>query len=312
MERYAPTIKDLAPRDIVARSMVLEVLEGRGAGPHKDYVLLDCTHLGAEVLETKLPDITEFARTYLGVDPVTEPVPVYPTAHYAMGGIPTNIHAEVLRDNENVVPGLYAAGECACVSVHGANRLGTNSLLDINVFGRRAGIAAAEYAATVHDHVDLPETPATLVETMVEGLRSSTGSERVADLRIALQNTMDANAAVYRTEDTLKQALHDVQQLKERYGNVAVQDKGKRFNTDLLEAVELGFLLELAEILVVGAIARKESRGGHAREDYPTRDDTNFMRHTMAYKQGDSLAADIHLDYKPVTFTRYKPMERKY
>jgi len=312
MERYAPTIKDLAPRDIVARSMVLEVLEGRGAGPHKDYVLLDCTHLGAEVLETKLPDITEFARTYLGVDPVTEPVPVYPTAHYAMGGIPTNVHAEVLRDNENVVPGLYAAGECACVSVHGANRLGTNSLLDINVFGRRAGIAAAEYAATVHDHVDLPETPATLVESMVEGLRSSTGSERVADLRIALQNTMDANAAVYRTEDTLKQALHDVQQLKERYGNVAVQDKGKRFNTDLLEAVELGFLLELAEILVVGAIARKESRGGHAREDYPTRDDTNFMRHTMAYKQGDSLSADIHLDYKPVTFTRYKPMERKY
>jgi succinate dehydrogenase / fumarate reductase flavoprotein subunit len=312
MERYAPTIKDLAPRDIVARSMVLEVLEGRGAGPHKDYVLLDCTHLGAEVLETKLPDITEFARTYLGVDPVTEPVPVYPTAHYAMGGIPTTIHAEVLRDNEHVVPGLYAAGECACVSVHGANRLGTNSLLDINVFGRRAGIAAAEYAATVHDHVDLPETPATLVETMVDGLRSSTGSERVADLRIALQNTMDANAAVYRTEDTLKQALHDVQQLKERYGNVAVQDKGKRFNTDLLEAVELGFLLELAEILVVGALARKESRGGHAREDYPTRDDTNFMRHTMAYKQGDSLAADIRLDYKPVTFTRYKPMERKY
>ncbi|QUQ70813.1 succinate dehydrogenase flavoprotein subunit [Kutzneria sp. CA-103260] len=312
MERYAPTIKDLAPRDIVARSMVLEVLEGRGAGPHKDYVLLDCTHLGAEVLETKLPDITEFARTYLGVDPVTEPVPVYPTAHYAMGGIPTNVHAEVLRDNENVVPGLYAAGECACVSVHGANRLGTNSLLDINVFGRRAGIAAAEYAATVHDHVDLPETPATLVENMVEGLRSSSGSERVADLRIALQNTMDANAAVYRTEDTLKQALHDVQQLKERYGNVSVQDKGKRFNTDLLEAVELGFLLELAEILVVGAIARKESRGGHAREDYPTRDDTNFMRHTMAYKQGDSLSADIRLDYKPVTFTRYKPMERKY
>ena len=312
MERYAPTIKDLAPRDIVARSMVLEVLEGRGAGPHKDYVLLDCTHLGAEVLETKLPDITEFARTYLGVDPVTEPVPVYPTAHYAMGGIPTNVHAEVLRDNENVVPGLYAAGECACVSVHGANRLGTNSLLDINVFGRRAGIAAAEYVATVHDHVDLPESPATLVESMVEGLRSSTGSERVADLRIALQNTMDANAAVYRTEDTLKQALHDVQQLKERYGNVAVQDKGKRFNTDLLEAVELGFLLELAEILVVGAIARKESRGGHAREDYPTRDDTNFMRHTMAYKQGESLAADIRLDYKPVTFTRYKPMERKY
>ena len=323
MERYAPTIKDLAPRDIVARSMALEVRAGRGAGPHKDYVLLDCTHLGAEVLETKLPDITEFARTYLAVDPVTEPVPVYPTAHYAMGGIPTNIHAEVLRDNENIVPGLYAAGECACVSVHGANRLGTNSLLDINVFGRRAGISAAEYAATVHDHVDLPENPAEFVQSMVDELRESTGNERVADLRTELQATMDANASVYRTEDTLKQALHDVQQLKERYGAVAIQDKGKRFNTDLLEAVELGFLIELAEILVQGAINRKESRGGHAREDYPARDDANFMRHTMAYKLGeekstaDKVGADkqstgIRLDYKPVTFTRYQPMERKY
>ncbi|MFJ6675243.1 succinate dehydrogenase flavoprotein subunit [Actinosynnema sp. NPDC091369] len=311
MERYAPTIKDLAPRDIVARSMALEVLEGRGAGPNKDYVLLDCTHLGAEVLETKLPDITEFARTYLAVDPVKEPVPVYPTAHYAMGGIPTNVHGEVLRDNDNVVPGLYAAGECACVSVHGANRLGTNSLLDINVFGRRAGIAAAEYALS-HDHVELPENPAAAVEAQVALVLSEHGQERVADIRTELQATMDANASVYRTEDTLKQALHDVQALKERYSRITVQDKGKRFNTDLLEAVELGFLLELAEVLVVGALARKESRGGHAREDYPNRDDTNFMRHSMYYKQGDGLLADIRLDYKPVTFTRYQPMERKY
>ncbi|MFE2750716.1 succinate dehydrogenase flavoprotein subunit [Actinosynnema sp. NPDC059335] len=311
MERYAPTIKDLAPRDIVARSMALEVLEGRGAGPNKDYVLLDCTHLGAEVLETKLPDITEFARTYLAVDPVKEPVPVYPTAHYAMGGIPTNVHGEVLRDNDNVVPGLYAAGECACVSVHGANRLGTNSLLDINVFGRRAGIAAAEYALA-HDHVDLPENPAAAVEAQVALVLSEHGEERVADIRTELQATMDANASVYRTEDTLKQALHDVQALKERYQRITVQDKGKRFNTDLLEAVELGFLLELAEVLVVGALARKESRGGHAREDYPNRDDTNFMRHSMYYKQGEGLLADIRLDYKPVTFTRYQPMERKY
>ncbi|WP_086660970.1 succinate dehydrogenase flavoprotein subunit [Lentzea kentuckyensis] len=312
MERYAPTIKDLAPRDIVARSMALEVLEGRGAGPNKDYVLLDCTHLGAEVLETKLPDITEFARTYLAVDPVVEPVPVYPTAHYAMGGIPTNIHGEVLRDNDNVVPGLYAAGECACVSVHGANRLGTNSLLDINVFGRRAGIAAAEYALSRESHVDLPENPAAQVEAQVALVLSEHGQERVADIRTELQATMDANASVYRTEDTLKQALHDVQALKERYAHIQVQDKGKRFNTDLLEAVELGFLLELAEVLVHGALARKESRGGHAREDYPNRDDTNFMRHSMFYKQGDGLSADIRLDYKPVTFTRYKPMERKY
>ncbi|HEY2697740.1 MAG TPA: succinate dehydrogenase flavoprotein subunit [Pseudonocardiaceae bacterium] len=311
MERYAPTIKDLAPRDIVARSMVLEVREGRGSGPNKDYVLLDVTHLGAEVLESKLPDITEFSRTYLGVDPVTEPVPVFPTCHYVMGGIPTNVHGEVLRDNENVIPGLYAAGECACVSVHGSNRLGTNSLLDINVFGRRAGIAAAEYA-NAHEHVELPEDPTTLVDEQLANLLSEHGHERVADIRTALQNTMDNNASVYRTEETLKQALHDVQALKERYAHISVHDKGKRFNTDLLEAVELGFLLELAEILVTGAIARKESRGGHAREDYPTRDDVNFMRHTMAYKNGDGLTADIRLDYKPVVQTRYEPMERKY
>ncbi|EIE97553.1 succinate dehydrogenase flavoprotein subunit [Saccharomonospora glauca] len=323
MERYAPTIKDLAPRDIVARSMVLEVLEGRGAGPNKDYVLLDCTHLGAEVLETKLPDITEFARTYLGVDPVKEPVPVYPTAHYAMGGIPTNVHGEALRDNENIVPGLYAAGECACVSVHGANRLGTNSLLDINVFGRRAGIAAAEYANS-HDFAELPEDAAKMVEGMVNHLRTATGGERVADIRSELQATMDANAAVYRTEDTLKQALSDIQALKQRYGRISVMDKGKRYNTDLLEAIELGFLLDLAEILVNAALARKESRGGHAREDYPDRDDVNFMRHSMSYKvlpekeDPDAplgltgFTADIRLDYKPVTFTRYEPMERKY
>ncbi len=319
MERYAPTIKDLAPRDIVARSMVMEVLEGRGAGPHKDYVLLDCTHLGAEVLETKLPDITEFARTYLGVDPVTEPVPVFPTAHYAMGGIPTNVYGEVLRDNTNVVPGMYAAGECACVSVHGSNRLGTNSLLDINVFGKRAGIAAAAYANStdfVHDVTEEGNPPSSYVEHMVSGLLTSTGFERVADIRTALQATMDANAAVYRTEETLKTALHDVQALKERYMKVSVHDKGKRYNTDLLEAVELGFLLDLAEVMVVGALTRKESRGGHAREDYPTRDDTNWMRHTMAYKMPNTdeglEGTAIRLDYKPVVMTRYQPMERKY
>ncbi|WP_020496140.1 succinate dehydrogenase flavoprotein subunit [Sciscionella marina] len=311
MERYAPTIKDLAPRDIVARSMVQEVLAGRGCGPDKDYVVLDVTHLGEEVLESKLPDITEFSRTYLGVDPVKEPVPVYPTCHYVMGGIPTNIEGEVLRDNENVIPGLYAAGECACVSVHGSNRLGTNSLLDINVFGRRAGIAAAEYA-NAHEFVELPEEATTTVDDQLALLLSEHGHERVADIRTELQATMDANASVYRTEETLKQALNDVQALKQRYEHIQVHDKGKRFNTDLLEAVELGFLLEIAEVLVVGALARKESRGGHAREDYTNRDDTNYMRHTMAYKQGSTLAADIRLDYKPVTQTRYEPMERKY
>ncbi|MBK9738058.1 MAG: succinate dehydrogenase flavoprotein subunit [Actinobacteria bacterium] len=311
MERYAPSIKDLAPRDMVSRSMLLEVREGRGAGPNKDYVYLDLTHLPKEQIEAKLPDITEFARTYLGVDPVTELVPVFPTAHYAMGGIPTNIETEVLRDNEHVVPGLYAAGECACVSVHGANRLGTNSLLDINVFGRRAGIAAAEYATT-HEHVDLPDDSQGYTISMVEELRSSTGGERVAVLRKAMQETMDMNAQVYRTEATLKQALSDVQELQRRYRNVSIQDKGTRYNTDLLEAIELGFLLDLAELVVIGAIERKESRGGHAREDYPTRDDVNFMRHTMAYRRGEGDDQTVQLDYKPVVVTRYQPMERKY
>ena len=312
MERYAPTIKDLAPRDMVARAMVQEVREGRGAGPNKDYVYLDLTHLPAEQVESKLPDITEFSRTYLGVDPITELVPVFPTAHYAMGGVPTNVDTEVLRDNEHVVPGLYAAGEVACVSVHGANRLGTNSLLDINVFGRRAGIAAAEYANSV-EHAELPDDPQGTTIALVERLRSASGSERTAVLRKDMQDTMDMNAQVYRTEATLKQALSDVQELKARYANVSIQDKGTRYNTDLIEVIELGFLLDLAEVTVVSALERKESRGGHAREDYPTRDDVNFMRHTMAYKSEDVSGEDyVRLDYKPVTMTRYEPMERKY
>ena len=311
MERYAPTIKDLAPRDIVARSMVTEVLEGRGAGPNKDYVYIDVRHLGEDVLNEKLPDITEFSRTYLGVDPVTELVPVYPTCHYVMGGIPTNINGQVLANNTQVVHGLYAAGECACVSVHGANRLGTNSLLDINVFGRRAGIAAAEYAKTA-SFTELEAEPTAMVDEWLAGLLSEHGNERVADIRTELQQTMDFNAAVFRTEATLTQALNDVHALKERYNHVRVHDKGKRFNSDLLEAVELGFLLELAEVTVVGALNRKESRGGHAREDYQQRDDANFMVHTMAYKKGPELISGIELDYKPVVQTRYEPMERKY
>ena len=315
MERYAPTIKDLAPRDIVARSMVQEVLDGRGAGPNKDYVYLDCTHLGAEVLEEKLPDITEFARTYLGVDPVHERVPVYPTAHYAMGGIPTNNDAEVLADNETVVPGLYAAGECACVSVHGANRLGTNSLLDINVFGKRAGVNAVEYAKSA-DFVDLPSDPAGEVVGMLQQLRDGTGEESVAQIRKELQEAMDMNAQVFRTEETLTRATEIVAGLRDRYRNIKIHDRGKRFNTDLLEAVELGFLLDLAEVLVLCALNRKESRGAHMRDDSPKRDDANFMQHTMAYLSGDphsSTAVDhIRLDWKPVRGGKYEPQERKY
>ncbi len=315
MERYAPTIKDLAPRDIVSRCMVQEVAEGRGAGPHKDYVLLDCTHLGAEVLETKLPDITEFARTYLGVDPVFEPVPVMPTAHYAMGGIPTNVKAEVLSDNDTIVPGLYAAGECACVSVHGSNRLGTNSLLDINVFGKRAGNNAVEYAKTA-SFVPLPKDPAKFVRDLVEQLRDSDGTERIAPLRKELQDEMDRNAQVFRTDESLEKVTKTIHGLRERYRNVSIHDKGRRFNTDLLEAIELGFLLDLAEVVVFSARNRKESRGGHMRDDYPKRDDSTYLKHTMAYLTGDPHSADaadhITLGWKPVVITNYQPMERKY
>jgi len=315
MERYAPTIKDLAPRDIVARCMATEIREGRGGGPNKDYVYLDITHLEPAVIDAKLPDITEFARTYLGVEPYTEPVPVLPTAHYAMGGIPTNVAAEVLRDNDTVVPGLYAAGECACVSVHGSNRLGTNSLLDINVFGKRAGKNAVEYVKTA-EFTPLPDDPARGIRELLAMLRDSTGTEKIALIRKELQDSMDRNAQVFRTEESLIEVTKVIEGLRERYKNIAVQDKGKRFNTDLLEAVELGFLLDLAEVVVYSAMSRKESRGGHFREDYPDRDDANFMVHTMAYLAGDAHSADagdhIRLSTKPVVITRYQPMERKY
>ncbi len=332
MERYAPTIKDLAPRDIVARSMANEVREGRGAGPNKDYVLLDLTHLDPAHIDAKLPDITEFARTYLGIEPYTEPVPVYPTAHYAMGGVPTNVEGEVLRDTTHVVRGLYAAGEVACVSVHGSNRLGTNSLLDINVFGKRAGISAAEYAATA-PWVDLPEAPEAAVVEQLETMRSRPQGERVSDVRRELQQTMDANAQVFRTAESLRQAFADIQALQERYTRVSVQDKGRAFNTDLIEAIELGFLLDVAETVVVGALNRRESRGGHFREDYPKRDDANFMEHTMAYRRQPGVPVDspagsapkgeevpapgpgrpaVLLGTKPVVTTVYQPMERKY
>lgn len=332
MERYAPTIKDLAPRDIVARSMANEVREGRGAGPNKDYVLLDLTHLEPAHIDAKLPDITEFARTYLGIEPYTEPVPVYPTAHYAMGGIPTNIEGEVLRNATDVIKGLYAAGEVACVSVHGSNRLGTNSLLDINVFGKRAGRSAAAYAATA-SFVELPSDPAVGVEADLERIRTRAEGERVADIRRALQETMDANAQVFRTAESLSQSLADLKALRARFEAVSVQDKSRTFNTDLLEAVELGFLLDIAETVVVGALNREESRGGHFREDFPDRDDARFMQHTMAYRRPVAAGAadatapgadgafrraetfdgyQVVLGAKPVTVTRYQPMERKY
>ncbi|MGY5318197.1 succinate dehydrogenase flavoprotein subunit [Neomicrococcus lactis] len=314
MERYAPTIKDLAPRDIVARSMANEVREGRGAGPNKDYVLLDLTHLEPAHIDAKLPDITEFARTYLGVEPYTEPVPVFPTAHYVMGGIPTNIKGEVLQDNDTVIPGLYAAGEVACVSVHGSNRLGTNSLLDINVFGKRSGISAAEYARNA-EFVELPENSENDTVALLESIRNGNGTEKIAVLRKELQDSMDLNMQVFRTGESIAQALADIESLRQRYKNISIQDKGKRFNLDLLEAVELGFLLDLAEVMTVSALHREESRGGHYREDFPDRNDERFMKHTMMYKDESAETEGVkgmRVETKPVVFTRYEPMERKY
>ena len=314
MERYAPTIKDLAPRDIVARSMANEVREGRGCGPNKDYVLLDLTHLEPAHIDAKLPDITEFARTYLGVEPYTEPVPVFPTAHYAMGGIPTNIDAEVFANSEETIPGLYAAGEVACVSVHGSNRLGTNSLLDINVFGKRAGIKAAEYANTA-EYLPVPEDAADKTLALLSMLRDGNGTEKVGEIRKELQDVMDADMQVFRTAETIHNAINTITRLEERYKNISIQDKGKRFNLDLLEAVELGFLLELAKVMSVAALHRQESRGGHFREDFPDRDDENFMKHSMVYLDEEAELegiAGLRFDTKPVIFTRYEPMERKY
>jgi succinate dehydrogenase flavoprotein subunit len=308
MARYAPTIKDLAPRDMVSRAIYTEIREGRGAGPKADYVYLDVSHLDPAVIDAKLPDITEFARTYLGVEPKHEGVPIQPTAHYAMGGIPTNVDAEVVADaSGTVLPGLYAAGECACVSVHGANRLGTNSLLDIVVFGRRAGVHAAEHAAGV-DHAELPDDPSGDLVRMLEELAGRPEGERAAAVRADLQTSMDEKAGVYRTETLLKEMEDELGTLRERFGRVWVQDSSKRYNTDLLETVELGFLLDLAEALVVSARAREESRGGHYREDFPARDDKKWLKHTLAWKTDGG----IKLDYKPVTMTRYEPMERKY
>ncbi|MDO9394973.1 MAG: FAD-binding protein, partial [Herbiconiux sp.] len=247
--------------------------------------------------------------------PVVEPVPVMPTAHYAMGGIPTNIKAEVLSDNDTVVPGLYAAGECACVSVHGSNRLGTNSLLDINVFGKRSGNNAAEYVQTV-DFTPLPADPAGAIVSLVASLRAGTGTERISAIRKELQDEMDKNAQVFRTDESLASVTATIHRLRDRYRNIQVQDKGKRFNTDLLEAIELGFLLDLAEVVVYSARNRQESRGGHMRDDFPKRDDDTYMKHTMAYLSGDPHSSDaadhIRLDWKPVVVTRYQPMERKY
>jgi succinate dehydrogenase / fumarate reductase flavoprotein subunit len=309
MERVAPTVKDLAPRDMVSRAIHAEIKEGRGAGPEKDYVYLDLTHLPPEQIDAKLPDITGFVRTYLGIEPKNEPIPIQPTAHYAMGGIPTNVDGEVLVDTKNsVLPGLYAAGECACVSVHGANRLGTNSLLDIVVFGRRGGKAMLEYIQNV-PHPEIARGAEGAVRERIESMKAGSGSEKVAEIRTELQATMTADASVVRTDESLQRAKTIIAGLKERYREVKIDDKGAIFNYDLTEAMELGHLLDLAQGLVIGAQARTESRGAHWRDDHPTRDDVNWMKHTFAHLSEDG---EITLDFKSVVLGKYEPMERKY
>ena len=309
MERYAPTIKDLAPRDVVSRAIYQEIKEGRGAGPNADWAYLDISHLDPHLIEEKLPDITEFARVYLKVEPTKEPVPIQPTAHYAMGGIPTNVEGEVVDgERETVVPGLFAAGECACVSVHGANRLGTNSLLDLVVFGRRAGVSAAAHAADT-PLPDLPEEPVRDTLAMLDGILRRTDGENAGTIREELQDSMFDNAFVVRTDEGLGEQEAILADLRARYDRVSIGDKGAVYNTDLMETVELGFLLDLAETLVVAARARTESRGGHYREDHPLRDDANWLRHSLAYR---TPGGGVRLDYKPVKMGPYIPMERKY
>jgi succinate dehydrogenase / fumarate reductase flavoprotein subunit len=296
---------------MVSRAIVTEIREGRGirGSDGTDYLLLDLSHLGKKVIDEKLPEITGFARTYLGVEPTTDPIPIQPTAHYAMGGIPTNSDCEVLLNEKgDIVKGLYAAGECACVSVHGANRLGTNSLLDLVVFGRRGGKAIREFlknaAFTAVNESDDEKT-----KEMIAGFKNNPGNEKLVTIRTELQNSMMDDCGIFRTKERLERMKIKLKELRERFKNISLQDKGKIFNTELVEAMELDNLLINAEATVHGAYSRTESRGAHTREDFPLRNDQEWMKHTFAFsKNGD----DPELKYKPVVVTKHQPMERKY
>ncbi len=308
--RYAPTMEELAPRDMVSRFIYQEVAEGRGIDG-KDYVYLSVVHLGKEKIDAKLPDITDFARNYLGVEPYYEPVPIQPTAHYAMGGIPTDIEGRVVIDEQNTpMPGFYAAGEVACVSVHGANRLGTNSLVDLIVFGRRAGKHIATRWLPEADYAPLPADPEAVARDQVEALLSRTSGEGQNAIRQELRDMMMDEVGVVRSEETLLRARTKLDELKARYANVRLSDHSRTFNTELMEVIELGNLLDCAEATIAGALARKESRGGHYRTDYEKRDDVNFLRHTLAYRT--EHAGEPELRYKPVVITEFQPKERKY
>ena len=307
MERYAPTLMELAPRDMVSRAIYMEIREGRGVDG-QDFVHLDLTHLGKEVIDSKLPDITEFARVYQGIEPITQPVPITPTAHYAMGGVPTDVEARVVVDERNtVLPGLYAAGECACVSVHGANRLGTNSLIDILVFGRRAGRSMAQ-DVTGGGLPDVAMDASDPVREELETLRTRARGENVAHIRAELADAMMERCGVFRTEEGLDRLTGEIRALRQRYRNASIDDRGRVYNTDLLEARELGYLLDCAEATVAAARARTESRGGHYREDHPERDDVEWLKHSLVYKTD----GDPEIRYKPVTITRFEPKPRTY
>jgi len=306
MERYAPTLKDLAPRDMVSRAIAQEIREGRGIA-QRDFVHLDLTHLGNERLKEKLSDISSFVRIYLGIDPSRDPIPVQPTCHYMMGGIPTNLDGQVLGKDDQIMQGLFAAGECACVSVHGANRLGCNSLLDLVVFGRRAGKKIVENLPEI-SWTALPDQPEQGVLEAIDGLKRGKGREKTWQIRKEMQETMTESCSVFRHREGLTRGLTKIRELLERYEEVRIRNHGQRFNTDLLEALELSSLLHLAHVILVSSLNREESRGAHFREDYPERDDRNRLKHTLVQK-GDRMP---RVFYKPVRITRFEPEPRTY